>query len=346
MMQKEYSQEVIELIHLYKDAQTGKDSRRYHAVLLFKLNKKVIEIAELLFADEETIRLWLSKWEQEHVIQDKQRPGKPRTLTKEEEDILCRLVEENKPEDHGYNIATWDCVALQIYVRDHFDKTVSDESIRKILINNGFHYKKINYLFSKRDETIRNQFVNELIGLYEANMQNTDIMFCDEASTKLHPKPGYVWTRDEKAFVQTLCSHKRLNTIAAIEPLLGATVHESYEKNNADSFVAFLETLQAKTKKNIVLVLDNYGVHKSKKVKDYLAQPSCRINLKFLPTYSPDLNPIEWLWGYARKKYLNSRACKTLEELRTKLDVCFDSISSEKIKEICSLRIIEKHLII
>jgi transposase len=330
---------------LYKNAKRGRESRRYHAVLLFKLGRKINEVAEIVFADEETVRLWIKRWETEKVMLDKQRSGKPPKLTKEEEDELCRLVEENKPEDHGYTVSTWDCVELQRYVDDHFNKTLSDESIRKMLKRNGFNYKKITYLFSKRDMQSRNNFVSNLIGLYEAKMNNTVIMFSDEASTKLHPKPGYVWTRDGKVFTETLCSHKRLNTIAAIEPLLGAKVHETYDKNNADSFVDFLGKLEAKSEKNIVLVLDNYSVHHSKKVKDYLEKTG-KITLKFLPTYSPDLNPIEWLWGYARKKYLNSRQCKTLDELRDKLCVAFNSISSEKIKEICSLKIIEKHLII
>lgn len=332
-------------MRLYKDAKRGKESRRYHAVLFFKLGKTIKGVAELVFADEETVRAWIKRWENEKKVIDRQRPGKPPKLTKEEEEELCRLVEENKPEEHGYNVSTWDCVELQIYVKDNFHKQISDETIRKILKKNGFNYKKVNYLFSKRDMGLRNQFVSEIFGLYEAKMQNTDIMFCDEASTKLHPKPGYVWTKENKIFTETLCSHKRLNTIAAIEPLFGTKVYETYDRNNSDSFVNFLEKLEAKTEKNIILVLDNYPVHHSKKVKEYLDKKN-KIKLKFLPTYSPDLNPIEWLWGYARKKYLNSRQCKTLDELRDKLGVTFDLISSEKIRKICSLKIIEKHLII
>lgn len=328
---------------LYKDAKKGKESRRYHAVLFFKIGKPIKEVAELVFADEETVRNWINKWEKEKSILDKQRPGKPHKLTKEEEEELCRLVEENKPEDFGYNISTWDCVELQTYVKDQFNKIISDETIRKILKKNGFNYKKINYIFSKRDLELRNQFVSEIFGLYEAKMQNTDIMFCDEASTKLHPKQGYIWTRDNKAFAETLCSHKRLNTIAAIEPLIGTKVHETYNKNDTDSFVNFLKKLESNTEKNIILVLDNYPVHHSKKVKEYLEKKD-KIMLKFLPAYSPDLNLTEWLWGYARKKYLNNRQCKTLDELRDKLGAAFNSISSEKIKEICSLKIIEKHL--
>lgn len=337
-------------MYLYKNADIVRESRRYHAVLLVKIGKKVSEVAELLFTTEDTIRSWIKKWDSEKSIRDKQRPGKPCKLTKEEEEELCRLVDENNPENHGYNVSGWDCVELQTYVKDKFNKNVSAETIRKILKRNGFNYKKINYLFSKRDMEARKKFVQEIMDLYELisnnKLKNTILMFADQISTKLHPKPGYVWTRDNKVFVETLCSHKRLSTLAAIEPLIGEKIHATYDKNNSDSFVEFIDKLEKKKPdKNIILVLDNYPVHHSKKVKERLKK-SGRIQIKFLPTYSPDLNPIEWLWGYVRKKYLNNRQCKTREELFEKLENSFNSITPDKIKHICPMSIIEKHLII
>lgn len=302
-------------------------------------------MAEIFYVDEETIRFWIEKWEKEKFMLDKKRSGKPPKLTKEEEEELCRLVDENKPENHGYNLSTWDCVELQKYTKEHFSKEVSDECVRRLLKRNGFNYKKVNYLFSKRDMGLRNNFVNEILGLYEAKLKSTILMFCDEMSTKLHPKPGYVWTREDKAFIATSCSHKRLNTIAAIEPLIGEKVIANYDKNDADSFVTFIDKLEANIDKNIILILDNYPVHHSKKVRERLEKTG-RITLRFLPTYSPDLNPIEWLWGYARKKYLNSKHCLNLEELHKKLENSFNDIKPDKIREICPLSIIEKHLII
>lgn len=344
-----FSDELKELIVLYKRTKHYKARERYHAVLLVKSGKKIREVAEIFYVDEDTIRSWVERWETEKVMLDKQRSGKPPKLTKEEEEELCRLVDENKPDEHGYNVSTWDCVELQIYVRDNFNKDISDETIRKMLKKNGFNYKKVNYIFSKRDIEARNKFVNEILSLYEliklGKIASTIMMFCDEMSTKLHPKPGYVWTRDNKVFIETLCNHKRLNTIAAIEPLIGEKVAANYDKNNADSFVAFIDKLESGTDKNIILILDNYPVHHSNKVKDRLEKTG-RVTLKFLPTYSPDLNLIEWLWGFIRKKYSNSKHCLSIEELNKKLESAFNEIKPGKIMEICPMSILEKHLVI
>jgi len=102
--------------------------------------------------------------------------------------------------------------------------------------------------------------------------------------------------------------------------------------------------IENSTDQNIALVLDNYHVHHSRKVKGYLEKKG-RITLKHLPTYSPDLNVIEWLWGFARVKYLNTRCSSTLEELKQHVQTCFDSISSAQIMKICNLSIIKKYIV-
>ncbi|KAF0214767.1 MAG: hypothetical protein FD167_5241 [bacterium] len=337
------NQEQTLLLELYKKAKTAKESQRYHAILLVKTGSTVVYVSRIFFVDEETVRAWVKKWDEEKDVEDNPRSGKPPKLTKEQEQELVNLVDENNPQEHGYHTATWDCIELKKIVKDKFSIEISDETIRKLLKKYRFSYKKAEYLFSKRDLEKRNNFIAELFALYES-LENTRIMFCDEMSTKLHPKLGYVWTRSDKVYVETNCSHKRISTIAAIEPIIGEKVAANYDMNNADSFVLFLEKLETSTDQNIVLVLDNYPVHHSRKVRDYLAKTG-RITLKHLPTYSPDLNVIEWLWGYARVKYLNSRCSTTIEKLKEDVQTCFDSIGAEQIKKICNLEIIRKHLV-
>lgn len=335
--------ELVELMYRYKHSRHYKERERYHVVLLVKSGKTIKQTAELFYVDEDTIISWVKKWDEEYKVSDNQRSGRPKKLTKEQEEEIVRLVDQNKPSEHGYKTSTWDCVELIKYVEDHFSFAISDETLRKTLKKYGFSYKKINYLFNKRDEEIRRKFVEEIFYLYES-LKNTKIMFCDEMSTKLHPKQGYVWTRDEKAVVATSCSHKRINTIGAIEPLIGEKVIGNYDKNDTDSFIQFLTELESKTEKNILLILDNYPVHHSNKVKSYLEKTG-RISLKHLPAYSPDLNPIEWLWGYARKKYLNCVSPPNITELKNILEESFKSISNEKVRHICRLDVIRKHLI-
>lgn len=155
------SAEIEELLGLYKSCKDYKERERYHAVLLVKTGRTIKSVAELFFVDEETVRAWIKKWDEEKHIEDKPRTGKPPKLTKEQLEELVNLVDENNPHKHGYKSATWDCVELKKFVEDKFKIEISDETIRKILKKHGFSYKKAEYLFSKRDLEKRNNFIAE-----------------------------------------------------------------------------------------------------------------------------------------------------------------------------------------
>ena len=53
--------------------------------------------------------------------------------------------------------------------------------------------------------------------------------------------------------------------------------------------------------KNTYVILDNHSSHRSNMVQDYIRQN--RINVWFLPTYSSDLNPCEWIWKLFKDKW-------------------------------------------
>ena len=67
------------------------------------------------------------------------------------------------------------------------------------------------------------------------------------------------------------------------------------ESFNADKLIEFLESLIKDAKKKVFLILDNLRVHHSKPVKAWLAERTAQIEVFYLPSYSPELNPEERL---------------------------------------------------
>jgi len=90
---------------LFDVYQKGKESRRAHAILFFKEGHKISEIAKLFFVDEDTINNWIKRWNKEKTTEDKFRSGKPKKINSVIEQRICEIVDENKPEEHGF-IAT------------------------------------------------------------------------------------------------------------------------------------------------------------------------------------------------------------------------------------------------
>jgi transposase len=67
------------------------------------------------------------------------------------------------------------------------------------------------------------------------------------------------------------------------------------EAFNSDRLIEFLEALIKDAGKKVFLILDNLRVHHSKPVKAWVAERQDKIELFYLPSYSPELNPEERL---------------------------------------------------
>lgn len=62
------------------------------------------------------------------------------------------------------------------------------------------------------------------------------------------------------------------------------------------------------------MVVDNVRYHHAKRLKPILEKYKNKIELIYLPPYSPDLNPIERIWWYMRKKITHNRYIETMEK--------------------------------
>jgi transposase len=99
---------------------------------------------------------------------------------------------------------------------------------------------------------------------------------------------------------------------------------------NADSFRKFIEKMlrNAKTNKKILMVLDNARFHHARINREFLKSVRDRIELLFLPPYSPDLNPIESLWKKTRRDVTHNRYFESLEEERVCLSKFFNKFKN------------------
>ena len=115
--------------------------------------------------------------------------------------------------------------------------------------------------------------------------------------------------------------------------MFGPNISEA--KFNSNVFIKFLRLLLASIKGDIFLILDNHPSHHSKAVSKFLESNS-RINLIFLPEYSPDFNPKEQFWNYIRSKFLNNKVFRTVEEMAKEVKDFIKGIPKEIVKSICS----------
>jgi transposase len=82
-----------------------------------------------------------------------------------------------------------------------------------------------------------------------------------------------------------------------------------------EEVVTFLRHLRRHVRGKLLIIWDHLKQHGSRVVKDYVASQRGMIELEYLPTYAPELNPVEYIWGYWKKHELPNLCAKDLAAL-------------------------------
>lgn len=131
------------------------------------------------------------------------------------------------------------------------------------------------------------------------------IYFVDACHPQLNSMPQYGWfKRGSKKYLPISAKKNRANILGAVDIDHQDTLFRSFKTINSQSFLAFIKRIENKhpDARKITLVIDNASYFRSDKVKQKLKNSNIRI--KYLPPYSPNLNPIERLWKYLQKNIL------------------------------------------
>jgi transposase len=158
-------------------------------------------------------------------------------------------------------------------------------------------------------------------------MRNTgkyEIYFQDECHFQRTCSTARGWYLKGKApTLPSPAGKEKVSIAGAVSQETGSLFVITASKFNAVSFKRFLQKfLKNRTrrkKKKALLVLDNARYHKAKELKKYLEEVKDRLELLFLPPYSPDLNPIEMVWRETRRDVTNNRYFTSLAEQKQKL---------------------------
>ena len=121
--------------------------------------------------------------------------------------------------------------------------------------------------------------------------------------------------------IPTYGGRARQHLIGAVDPLAGK-IHVSFSETlKAQQFQHFLEELLLRYKDSgkILLVLDNTRAHHAKALNPFLEINREKLELLFLPPYSPDLNPMERFWKFLRKQVTHNTFFGTFTEFQRAL---------------------------
>ncbi|EMY78434.1 DDE superfamily endonuclease domain protein [Leptospira weilii serovar Ranarum str. ICFT] len=82
-------------------------------------------------------------------------------------------------------------------------------------------------------------------------------------------------------------------------------------------------------KKKVFLILDGHPTHKAKVVKEFLKLLNGKLEFYFLPGYSPDLNPDEFVWNHLKSNLLPKKFLGSNDSILNVVRACLDTIKAD-----------------
>lgn len=301
--------------------------KRSHALLYIIEGKTVAEVAEILNLSLQTIYNYITAFILKRLdsLVYHCPPGRPRKLTKTQRQILAKLIERG-PEKAGYDCGCWDTVLIQDLIYTRFGVEYNPHYVAELLKNMGFSYQKGRFVSDHLENVAAAQKEwlektwPQIVKL--AQKKGAMILFGDEASFAQWGSLSYTWARKgQQPTVKTSGLRKGYKIFGLIDYLSGAFFYKGHTgKFNAESYQAFLTEVLARTQQQLILIQDGARYHTSKAMAEFFADQTERLTVYQLPAYSPEFNPIEYLWRNIKKQATHLRYFPTFADLMNKVD--------------------------
>lgn len=207
--------------------------------------------------------------------------------------------------------------------------SISAERARVFMQRLGMKCIKMGHVPAKADNEKQKRFLDTILEplLQRAGQGQCHVFFMDAAHFTLAPFVCMVWCFS-RLFVKAAAGRNRINVLGAIHATKGqleTLVNTTYI--TATEVVGMLKLLALSySGLPIYVVLDNARYQHCKAVMQ--AAQSLGIELVFLPPYSPNLNLIERLWKFVRKKVLHARYFDTVDKFHAAIRQGIEKINT------------------
>lgn len=236
---------------------------------------------------------YLEDYEKENKTQHDPRGGTESKLNKEQtKELLLHLQEVTY-------LYTKDICR---YVKAKYGIEYSRSGMNAWLKEHDFVYKTPLKVPGKLDPEKQMEFIEKYEEL-KANLEkDEEIYFLDAVHPEFQSQAVCGWIkRGETKTLPTTSMQSRLHFVGAIALKNMEVIALEYETVNAENMIDFLKNLEKQSNaRKIHVICDNGRANKNKALQEYLK--TSKIEIHYLPAYSPNLNPIERLWKILRER--------------------------------------------
>ena len=293
----------MEKIDARKLSSAAQEEKRRQAVALRKKGMSHEEIGEIVGVHKGTVCRWTKSYEREGVsaIRAKKRgpqTGTNRRLTQEQEQSLKRLIAEKTPDQLKLPYALWTRKSVQEVIEQRTGLLLPIRTVGEYLKRWGMTPQKpLKKAYEQRPEAVEKWLKDEYPSIKaQAKKEKAEIYWGDETGLRndSQHERGYA-PKGKTPVIHLNAKRESINMISAVTNQ-GKVRFRLFEGSmNADLLIDFMKRLIKAAERKVILILDNLRVHHAKIVRSWLAEHKELIEVFYLPSYSPELNPDEYL---------------------------------------------------
>lgn len=317
-MQKLSIEERQSLVSQHRYERDKRICDRIKAVLLRDEGWTYEQIAHVLLLTKEAIRQHVDDYEKLHKL----RPvngGSEEKLSAEQSQSL-----ETHLQTHTY-LYVKDIIA---YIQSAWSITYKIAGLTNWLHRHGFSYKKPALVPGKADREQQQKWLEEYQKLKQGLPADETICFMDGVHPTHNVQPAYGWIKKGmRKEIPANSGRSRINLSGIIDIVDHKVLVQEDQMLNASATICFFEKIERAypEKSKVHLFCDNAKYYRNKAVTEYLK--SSRIQLHFLPPYSPNLNPIERLWKWMKERVVYNTYYQDFADFKLAIFGFFSTLS-------------------
>lgn len=281
------------------------------------------DVADVLGLHRKTVYGWLARYREggKEALRAKPVPGRPRKLLGPQIARLYGLIVGRDPRQLSFAFALWTREMVRQVIRREFGVALSVVSVGRLLRTMGLSPQRpLHRAYQQNPEAVARWKDEEFPAIRAAaKTTGATIYFADEAGIRSDYHSGTTWAPVGRTpVVPNTGARFSINMLSAVsaQGALRFMVHEGTV--NADVFVDFCKRLLRDTDGPVYLVVDGHPAHRAKATTKFVASTDGRLTLVFLPGYSPELNPDEWVWKNVKHDRIGKTGVTSKADLKTK----------------------------
>lgn len=299
---------------------------RYQVIRLKKKGYKRSEISEITGVHAGTISKWCTLYKTGGMkaleIKKRGRPeGTCRTLSGDQEKKIQKDLIDKCPDQMKLPFALWTRIAVQQHIFEIYKIKMPIRTVGEYLSRWNFTPQKpLKRAYKQNPKAVKKWLKDEYPAIKQrAKNELAEIQWGDETGLCNDSYHGRSYAPKGKTPAIRLHPRcKRVNLISSITNQGKVRFMFYKDKMNSQTFIKFMKRLIKDAAKKVFLILDNLKVHHSYIVKDWLKEHQDKIEVFFLPSYSPELNPDEYLNGDLKSGVHSGIPARTQGQLKRK----------------------------